>query len=153
MEYSHPSCIYSPSTANNDEGGIWNIRFNRLGTRLLCKKESHLVVYDLPNWQQPISVGKVELKGPNVSGTSDACCFAGIEDELVISASNDDSLLIWSLPNESQDQNMTVDRSLCVPIGHEETIRSVRSSPDKLTFISCDDAGIIKLWTPNNFHA
>ena len=116
-------------------------------------KYSNTVVYDIQ--QQAVSAGKVELKEPNSGRRAlayDACCFAGVDDELVISASNDDSLLIWSLP-ESQDQNMTVDRSLCVLIGHEETIRSVRSSPDKLTFISCDDAGIIKLWTPNNFHA
>ena len=77
----------------------------------------------------------------------DTCCFAGLEDDLVIAASDSD-LFVWSLPDENRGINCTVNQSLHVfRDGHADSIRSIRCSRDKSAIVSCDADGVIKLWT------
>ena len=133
--------------------GTWSVRFNGSGSRLLCFEDdepSQLVVYDLPMIHQPTATGKVLLKDPNMTMSNvgyDACCFGGLEDELVISASENNSLFIWSLPDENRGLDCTVNRSLRVLAGHGSCINCMRCSSDKSAIVSCDDEGVIKLWT------
>ena len=91
------------------------------------------------------------LTAPDFSNTSvwsEACCFAGLEDDLAISASEDNHLFIWSLPQENDLlHDRTVEQSLSVLRGHKNEIGCVRCSSDKSTIVSCDDGGVIKLWT------
>ena len=140
-----------------------SVRFNRSGTRLLCSgKDPQIVVFDLPTSQQQ---RKIVLKASGFDKTycgwlfDASCfmlhktlCFMGINDNLVISGSN--NLYIWSLP-DAQGQDCTVDQPLCVldtDTGHGRTqkdfINCVRYSNDNSTVVSCDDDGVIKLWTP-----
>ena len=85
--------------------GTSNARFNGSGTRLLCngqhQRQSQLAIYNLSatRQQQPFSSGKILINKANGFRNKgarwyDACCFAGIDDELVISAVEDHNLLI-----------------------------------------------------------
>ena len=76
-----------------------------------------------------------------------ACCFAGLEDDVVIAGSDDKRLFFWSLPGGNRGLDCTVNRSLCDLSGHDEAIRSIRCMSDKSTIVSCADDGVIKLWT------
>ena len=107
------------------------------------------VVYDLPTRSQPVAAGKVVLMDPDFNSDdeigSDSCCFAGSEDDSVISGCGNGKLFIWSLPERGLD--CTVNRSLRVLLGHRGTIRCIRYSDENSSIISCSDDGIIKLWT------
>ena len=113
---------------------------------------SQLVVYDLPTLQQPTVTGSVILTALNFNTKTywyDSFGFAGLNDELVISASNkNNALLIWALPEGWCQQDRTVERTLQVLQGHKKTIRNVRYSNEASAIVSCDGEGIIKLWTP-----
>ena len=109
-----------------------------------------LAVYDFPTQQHPINGhGKVQLSDPDFSieGVGgDAYCFAGLDDELVIGASENKNLFVWTLP-DGKGQDCKVNTSLCVLEGHSDCVRSVRCSNDKSVIISGGEDGVIKLWT------
>ena len=141
------SRFYSFPSPNENQ--TWSARFNGSGTRLLCSESDQLVVYDFPSWQQPFKTGKTLLKASDYSTDNlsiEVSCFAGIDDELVISGSDDNNMYIWSLP-DPKGQDCQVNQPLCVLSGHEDVISCVRCSRDNSTIISCDNAGVIKLWT------
>ena len=133
------------------------------GTRLLCNQRhlSQHVVINLPmrHHQQPSAVnGKVVLKANDFRNRNvrhnQAYCFAGTDDELVISASDDHHLFIWSLPSENDDgQDRTVDQSLNILQGHTNIIRCIRYNKEQSAIASCGDVGVIKLWTSRNSKA
>ena len=133
--------------------GTWSARFNASGTRLLCYEndESQLIVYNLPmRHHQATATGKVVLVDVdfrNACVGADACCFLGLEDELVIGGSENNSLFIWSLPDGKRGIDCTINQSFRVLSGHRDTIRCIRSSSDKSAIVSCDDSGVIKLWS------
>ena len=113
-------------------------RFNVSGTRLLGSKRdaSQLAVYNLPTRQQkPSDNAKMLLRADGFTNHAvwhQACCFAGIDDELAISASDDHKLFIWSLPSENDDgQDQTVDQSLTILQGHANKISCVRYSKEQ----------------------
>ena len=136
-------------------GGTLNVRFNGSGSRLLCFERGpsqfdQLVVYDLPTFHQSTVIGKMQLIDPgfrNKDVGSDACCFASLEDDLVIGGSEDHNLFIWSLPDGNRNIDCTVNRSLRVLPGHGETIRSIRCSSDNSAIVTSAVDGVIKLWT------
>ena len=127
------------------------VRFNSSGTHLLCyENEPQLVVYDLPTSTATATTGKIHLMDPNFSNRHvwcNTCCFDGISDEIVISASDNHSLVFWSLPDDATGQGVDVDMSLKTLMGHNDYICSVRYSIESSVIASCDDGGIIKLWT------
>ena len=142
------SCLYSfPS-----KDVTCCARFNGSGTRLLCYEgDQRLVVYDLPVSRQDTGDGILCLAGPHFSNQDvgrNSCCFAGSQDELVIGAADDNSLFIWLLP-DFKGQECTVNRPLHSLTGHGETNNCIRYNRGKSAVVSCDDDGIIKLWTAN----
>ena len=144
------SCLYSLPSVQGDHSA----RFNGTGTRLLCSGlDSQLMVYDLPSQQQRVVDGKVLLKAPYFRCVDNighnASCFAGLDDELAISGSDNQTVPIWSLLNAVKGQSCTLERPLHVLEGHRNTIRSVRYCKVSSTIVSCDDDGVIKLWTPS----
>ena len=117
---------------------------------MLCSGTNpDLVVHDLPTLQHlSSSTWKVELEASDFDydDGSDGSCFMGIDDELVIAGSTDKNLYIWSLP-DAKGQNCAVDQPLCVLPGHEDVINCVRYSNESSSIISCDEGGVIKLWS------
>ena len=138
-----------------------NIRFNRQGTRLVCVESKWLpVVYDIPTGQGMGGCANSKLTFSAASGYSipnygrNIHCFAGRDDGLVVAASDDHNLFVWSL---STDQRATGDQvvgqSLVSLRGHSNNIYSVRFNHRTESLASAGKEKIIKLWTPNNFHA
>ena len=76
-------------------------------------------------------------------------CFAGQDDELVVVASADHGLFVWSLPTDQKVAgDQIVDQPLVVLRGHKDDINAVRYNRQRDTLASADQEGVIKLWTP-----
>ena len=86
---------------------------------------------------------------PNSSLMKSPCCFAGANDELAVSASNDNGIYIWSAPAMDGPlwQKRIIDRPLRVLRGHCDAVRAVRYSTQSNILASCGDEGIVKLWS------
>ena len=133
-------------------------KFNRKGTRLLSTALGQPpVVYDVPaNNDSSIgnAVGSVRLSTEGYSPHNcslDFMCFAGKEDELVVSpSSNDHNLYVWSLMPKSQGSDLTVNQSVAVLCGHSDEVYTVRYDHNTDTLASAGEEQTIKLWTPSN---
>ena len=76
-------------------------------------------------------------------------CFAGRDDELVVAASANHGLFIWSLPTDQQvEGDQIVDQSLVALRGHKDNIFSVRYNLQSDTLASAGAGKVIKLWAP-----
>ena len=76
----------------------------------------------------------------------DVCCFAGIKTIWSSLGLDDDKqLYIWALP-DPKGQNCSVNQPLVVLSGHKDSVNCIRCSNDKSILISCDEAGLIRLW-------
>ena len=76
-------------------------------------------------------------------------CFAGKDDELVVAASANHGLFVWSLPTDQQvPGDQIVDQPLVVLRGHKEDIYAVGYNRQSDTLASAGEEGVIKLWTP-----
>ena len=128
--------------------------FNRQGTRLLGGRAiKPLTVVDVPS-----PTGGAAAAGRNVRLLSkgyflsefgrDKFCFAVRDDDLVISASTDHNLNVWSLP-ESEGNDIAVNESLLVLRGHTQPVYAVRYDPCYDVLASAGEENIIKLWTPS----
>jgi len=131
--------------------GNFSFQFNRLGTRLLCSgADPDLVVCDLPTLQHPTNgnMNEMVLVAPDfIRAGTEACCFIGIEDQMVLSGAENNQLYIWSLLGTPKRHKCTVDQPLCILTGHENNINCVRYSSEIAASITCDRDGVIKLWT------
>ena len=131
-----------------------SVRFHRQGSRLLCREYQQFpVVHDVPSEQQ---MGGAHANR-NIRFATRLCdigfgrqrlCFAGLFDELVVSAeSSDHNLSIWSLP-EREERKYFVDQPVAVLKGHRGKIHSISFNHRTETLASAGDENIIKLWTP-----
>jgi len=89
----------------------------------------------------------VELKAPGYCVYNHGC-FAGDDDELVVSQSTNLSLFIWSVPDGQGDR--TIDQPLLFLPGHQYAVKDLRYSKITSTLASGDHGGVIKLWSPSN---
>ena len=110
--------FYSRLFAFPSGSGNCGARFNGSGSQLLLSsgKYPQLVVCVFPtaHRHQLFSTGKVALKDLEFNNELvcyDAFCFAGIDDQLVISGSISNNLYNWSLP-DAKRQDCTINRSL-----------------------------------------
>ena len=79
------------------------------------------------------------------------CCFAG-DDELVVGASDDTNIYIWSATAwHVEIGRPTNNTPLQVLRGHNNRIRSVRYSVQNGVLASCDENGVVKLWSTDSF--
>ena len=125
---------------------------------MLCRESNKLpVIYNVPNGQLMGSstngrAEKVQFSSEGYStpsaGTSNIC-FAGKNDELVVAASANHNLYVWSLHNDQEMAgDQVVDQSAVVLKGHKSKIFSVRYNHNIDTLASAGKEKIIKLWTP-----
>ena len=126
-----------------------SVRFNLQGTRLVCKESNKLpVVYNVPIGSGAVN-GIVEFSAPGygIPGYGKHIhCFAGQDNELVVAASADHNLYVWSLPNDQMVRQI-VDQPLVVLRGHKDKIFTVRFNNRSVTLASAGVEPIIKLWT------
>ena len=118
----------------------------------MCKESHPLpVVYNVPIGSGAVN-GQVQFTASGYGAPDtgkDIHCFAGQDDELVVAASADHGLYIWSLPNDQQVAgDQIVDKPLVVLRGHKDDIYAVRYNRRRDMLASAGEEKIIKLWTP-----
>jgi len=135
--------------------------FNSLGTRLLCRElesqgSQHIVIHKIPSeGQQQGSdeqMEKIKLKSAGYTASRmglKICCFAGEDDDLVIAASSEANLHIWSVPDVRSSGNGMAEQFLLSLSGHKQAINSVDYCNVISALASCSGDSVIKLWTPN----
>ena len=132
------------------EGGTFNsTRFNRRGTQLLYGIDKQPpIVFDVPSEEQ-MGGGKMRLSSEGFSLPDfgwNTMCFAGKDDELVVAASEDQSLHVWSLL-DSQGRDITINQSLIALRGHKGPVYCVRYDHNNDVLASAGDEKIIKMWS------
>jgi len=130
--------------------------FNRQGTRLLGRRieDPCVLVNDVPVSSfgaggGAVAGGRVRLSAQGFSPPTASrytYCFAGRDDDLVVSVSGDNNLYIWLLP-ESEDNDISVKESLLTLHGHTDLVLAVRYDPCNDALASAVVEKIIKLWT------
>ena len=127
-------CAHTFSSFNSDS----NFVFNRQGTRLIggIRMEEPLTVVDIPSLTTGDTAaadsGRVLLSAQGFSFPSfgrNKFCFAGQDDDLVVSSSEVNDLYVWSLPESRQGNAISVNQSLLELHGHEQTVLTVRYDP------------------------
>ena len=73
-----------------------------------------------------------------------ACCFAGANDELVVSASNWGDLHVWSIPQGHLNSSADNQPIMFLPF---DDANSVFYSKERSALISCYTRNQIKVWT------
>ena len=77
----------------------------------------------------------------------DTCCFAGANDELVVAASRERDLHVWSVPAGRFDST-TIHRQMMHLTSNDLRIIGVFYNKHRATLVSCGaEKGIIKTWT------
>ncbi|XP_015183769.1 PREDICTED: DDB1- and CUL4-associated factor 5 [Polistes dominula] len=120
-----------------------NARFNLAGNRLLALRRrlppvlyavdssSYLCQFDHPGYYN--------------SCTMKTCCFAGDNEEYVLSGSDDFNLYMWKIPSESVKW---VDSAHMVLRGHRSIVNQVRYNQSSCVLASSGVEKIIKIWSP-----
>ena len=146
------NCSRSNTIANPYKGGLFaGADFNRRGTRLLYGvSKQPPVVFDVPSEEQmggaPGTVGLSSQGFYLPDFGFNTMCFAGQEDELVVAASEDHSLHVWSLP-DSQGRDTTINQSAIALRGHTAPVLTVRYDHNNDVLASASAQKIIKLWS------
>ena len=74
------------------------------------------------------------------------CCFAGANDELVVAASLNDDVHVWSVP-EGQLNSSTDNQQIMHLTFDDQEIRGIFYSKHRNALISCGNFNQIKTWT------
>ncbi|XP_073689866.1 DDB1- and CUL4-associated factor 5 [Garra rufa] len=159
------------ATANSKEGvGLWDIRkprssllryggslslqsamsvrFNSTGTQLLAlRRRLPPVLYELhsrlPSFQ-------FDNQGYFNSCTMKSCCFAGDQDQYILSGSDDFNLYMWRIPSdpEAGGPGRVVNGAFMVLKGHRSIVNQVRFNPHTYMICSSGVEKVIKVWSP-----
>ncbi|KTF80312.1 hypothetical protein cypCar_00039663 [Cyprinus carpio] len=159
------------ATANSKEGvGLWDIRkprssllryggslslqsamsvrFNSMGTQLLAlRRRLPPVLYELhsrlPSFQ-------FDNQGYFNSCTMKSCCFAGDQDQYILSGSDDFNLYMWRIPSdpEAGGPGRVVNGAFMVLKGHRSIVNQVRFNPHTYMICSSGVEKVIKVWSP-----
>ncbi|GLH03745.1 Retinoblastoma-binding protein 5 homolog [Gryllus bimaculatus] len=156
------------TTANSKEGvGLWDVRkpcqillqygnldvsqscmsvrFNHNGTHILAlRRRLPPVLYAI---HSPEHICQFDHPGYYNSCTMKSCCFAGDDDEYVLSGSDDFGLYVWKIPT-SDEKDQWVDRAHMILRGHRSIVNQVRYNPSSCIIASSGVEKLIKFWSP-----
>lgn len=83
------------------------------------------------------------------SCTMKSCCFAGDNDEFVLSGSDDFNLYVWRVADANCDAtNQWIDTYQMVLYGHRSIVNQVRYNAQRCVIASSGVEKVIKLWNP-----
>ncbi|XP_043271607.1 DDB1- and CUL4-associated factor 5 isoform X2 [Venturia canescens] len=123
--------------------GCMNVRFNSAGTRLLAlRRRLPPVLYAVDS---PTHLCHFDQPGYYNSCTMKSCCFAGDDDEYVLSGSDDFNLYMWKIPSE---EIKWVDSAHMILRGHRSIVNQVRYNRASCILASSGVEKIIKIWSP-----
>ncbi|XP_070578975.1 DDB1- and CUL4-associated factor 5-like [Ptychodera flava] len=174
--YTSPfhAVVYNPveprlmATANSSEGvGLWDIRaprsclmryggslsqqsamsvkFNNRGDRLLAlRRRLPPVLFDI---QSKTPLLQFDHSGYYNSCTMKSCCFGGDRDQYALSGSDDFSLYVWKIPDETREIPWVSEAHMVLK-GHRSIVNQVRFNPSNHMIASSGVEKIIKVWSP-----
>ncbi|XP_013392731.2 uncharacterized protein LOC106160626 [Lingula anatina] len=132
-------------------GGKWSqqscmsVRFNSLGDRLTAlRRRLPPVLYDV---RHSAPLCQFDHVGYYNSCTMKSCCFAGDQDQYLVSGSDDFSLYIWRIPDKGSERVWLSEAHLVLK-GHRSIVNQVRFNPDNHLLISSGVEKVIKAWSP-----
>lgn len=130
----------------NPAQSCMNVRFNTAGNRLLAlRRRLPPVLYAVDS---STYLCQFDHPGYYNSCTMKSCCFAGDNDEYVLSGSDDFNLYMWKIPSEGVKW---VDSAHMVLHGHRSIVNQVRYNQANCIFASSGVEKIIKIWSPFTF--
>ncbi|XP_045605789.1 dentin sialophosphoprotein isoform X2 [Procambarus clarkii] len=119
-------------------------RFNRTGSQIIAlRRRLPPVLYDTHN-SKPVC--QFDAEHYYNSCTMKSCCFAGDNDQFVLSGSDDFNLYMWKIP-ESNSTEHFVSEAHMVLKGHRSIVNQVRFNPQNFIIASSGVEKIIKLWS------
>lgn len=134
-----------------------SVKFNLAGTLLLAlRRRQPLALYQIG---MPYPVAEFDHSGYYNSCTMKSCCFAGDQDQYVLSGSDDFRLYLWKIPGAIQDHqcpwrectphlsHTLVRRAHMILKDHRSIVNQVRYNPHSMTIASSGVEKIIKLWS------
>nr|CAD7451853.1 unnamed protein product [Timema tahoe] len=157
------------TTANSKEGvGLWDIRrprkvivhygganatqscmsvrFNQQGTQILAlRRRLPPVLYST---HSPSHLCQFDHPGYYNSCTMKSCCFAGGDDQYVLSGSDDFNLYVWKIP-QGDNKGQWVSSAHMILRGHRSIVNQVRFNPSNYIIASSGVEKLIKqFWSP-----
>lgn len=128
-----------------------SVRFNIRGTQILSLgRRQPPVLYNLTS---PLPVAEFDHITYYNSCTMKSCCFAGANDEYVLSGSDDFKLYAWRIPQSVINSELSrpeqcegVDEAHLVLLSHRSIVNQVRFNYSNSLIASSGVEKIIKLW-------
>ncbi|CAH2094703.1 unnamed protein product [Euphydryas editha] len=122
-----------------------SVRFNQTGTHILAlRRRLAPVLYAV---HSPEPVAEFHHQDYYNSCTMKSCCFAGKNDQFVLSGSDDFNLYMWKVPDTGGGYDMAVEPPHIVLYGHRSIVNQVRYNPHYCLIASSGVEKIIKIWS------
>lgn len=138
------SCLlrYGTSVAQQSANSV---RINRSGDQILAlRRRLPPILYSIHS-NKPLC--EFDHTGYFNSCTMKSCCFAGDNDQYVLSGSDDFRLYMWKIPEDLSSRRY-VNEAHMVLHGHRSIVNQVRFNPDNHVIISSGVEKMIKVWSP-----
>lgn len=119
-----------------------SIRFNRSGTQLLAlRRRLPPVLY---NTHASTALAQFDHEGYYNSCTMKSCCFAGTDDQYVVSGSDDFVLYMWRVPRDDTYGQWVKAASHTLE-GHRSIVNQVRYNDQNCILASSGVEKIVKV--------
>ncbi|KAH8361089.1 hypothetical protein KR200_002918 [Drosophila serrata] len=124
-----------------------SVRFNCNGTLLLTLHRRLPPILFSPGSPEPVATFYHDEYFN--SCTMKSCTFAGPQDELVVSGSDNFNMFIWRMDGvDLEEKNQWVDTPPVILTGHRSIVNQVRYNRQRCLLASSGVEKIIKLWSP-----
>lgn len=147
---NEPVIRYTDSA--NDLQSAMSVRFNIRGTQILALRRRHSAI--LYNLSSHFPIAEFDDSTYYNSCTMKSCCFAGDDDQYILSGSDDFKIYVWKIPQEMMDSQFKTPKE---PIfinkahmrlsGHRSIANQVRYNYTNSMIASSGVEKIIKLWS------
>lgn len=129
----------------NVQQSCMSVRINSLGDKIIAlRRRLPPVLYEFNN---PNPVCEFDQPGYYNSCTMKSCCFAGDQDQYILSGSDDFNLYMWRIPDDLS-KCVYVNRAHMVLRDHRSIVNQVRFNPSNHLVISSGVEKVVKIWSP-----
>ncbi|KAH8267336.1 hypothetical protein KR018_011365 [Drosophila ironensis] len=124
-----------------------SVRFNCNGTGLLTLHRRLPPILFNPGSPEPVATFYHEEYFN--SCTMKSCTFAGPQDEMIVSGSDNFNMFVWRVDGvDLEERNQWVDTPPMILAGHRSIVNQVRYNRQRCLLASSGVEKIIKLWSP-----
>ncbi|XP_041674142.1 DDB1- and CUL4-associated factor 5 [Drosophila eugracilis] len=142
--HQQPFCQYNYIP---ESPSCMSVRFNCNGTLLLTLHRRLPPILYSPGAPEPVATFYHDEYFN--SCTMKSCTFAGPQDELVVSGSDNFNMFIWRLDGvDLEEKHQWIETPPVILTGHRSIVNQVRYNRQRCLFASSGVEKIIKLWSP-----